>query len=456
MQTPVRTVQIKGMPRVANPKVELQEAAFEVSTLGGPDGARLTKQVSTEQLKEVFGGGGATNDVVGGPKSVIFLTHEDAVAAGRPTDLSLDQIPQNTITGGNLAYVDLPTNGQHHYIAKYDGSATPQLRTFIDGRGVPDFNRSPQDGLVPLHWLPVNSPAAGVPAYPQLPSGYVFTAGELVRAFVPDAASEQFFAAISGGPHPAPTSAGGDGNWRVVAEQDVPAPGPGGNNGYLLTGAALLSNTSAGAGISLTRAADGSMRITNTSASVARPFAPTNGVVNDTLKEFTFKVTPAYPNYLQYKEGGRPGTTVAAFLSPATAYQVGDTVHVTGLAGAPKNSLAYYVGGSGNIPDGAVLTNSEAFSGTPTGASVGTQVDLLGLTNAQMLQVMSLDFDDNNDTELGAAPAWSRFGMSFDAQDANGDAWRYYVGRGTYKPYSSNDDGEGVDPRWSRITKSPL
>jgi hypothetical protein len=95
-----------------------------------------------------------------------------------------------------------------------------------------------------------------------------------------------------------------------------------------------------------------------------QPEAPTNGVVVDAAKEFTFKVNPAYPSYTQYKESGRPGTTEPAYLSAATAYQVGDTVHVIGLAGAAKLSLGYYVAGSGNIPDGKVLTNSEGFSGS--------------------------------------------------------------------------------------------
>jgi hypothetical protein len=98
---------------------------------------------------------------------------------------------------------------------------------------------------------------------------------------------------------------------------------------------------------------------------VAIPDAPTNGQVNDSAKEFTFKINPAYPSYAQYKEAGRPGTTASAYLSAATAYQVGDTVHVTGLAGAGKLSLAYYVAGSGILPDGKVLTNTEGFSGTP-------------------------------------------------------------------------------------------
>jgi hypothetical protein len=95
-----------------------------------------------------------------------------------------------------------------------------------------------------------------------------------------------------------------------------------------------------------------------------QPEAPTNGVVIDAAKEFTFKVNPAFPSYTQYKESGRPGTTEPAYLSASTAYQVDDIVHVTGLAGAAKLSLGYYVAGSGNIPDGKVLTNSEGFSGS--------------------------------------------------------------------------------------------
>lgn len=107
--------------------------------------------------------------------------------------------------------------------------------------------------------------------------------------------------------------------------------------------------------------------ISNTVAAaqvVKAPAAPTNGQVNDVAKEFTFTVNPLYPSYTQYKEVGRIGTVAPAYLSAATAYQVGNVVHVMGLAGSAKQSLSYYVAGSGNVPDGKPLTNLEAFSGT--------------------------------------------------------------------------------------------
>lgn len=126
--------------------------------------------------------------------------------------------------------------------------------------------------------------------------------------------------------------------------------------------------------------------IVTTPAPTTQPAAPTNGVVNDAIKEFTFKVNPLYPSYTQYKENGRPGTTAPAYLSAATAYQVGDTVHVLNLAGAKKGSLAYYVAGSGNIPDGKVLTNGEDFTGsavvTPptTTLAVGLAIAVASIT----------------------------------------------------------------------------
>jgi hypothetical protein len=137
-----------------------------------------------------------------------------------------------------------------------------------------------------------------------------------------------------------------------------------------LTVSQLLPFFKAGPGIAIELSPDNKILISCTVApvggSVAQPEAPTNGVVNDTLKEFTFTVNPDYPSYTQYKESGRPGTTAAAYLSAATAYQVGSTVHVTGLAGAQALSLAYYVASSGAIPDGKPLLNNAPFTGTAT------------------------------------------------------------------------------------------
>jgi lysophospholipase L1-like esterase len=126
-------------------------------------------------------------------------------------------------------------------------------------------------------------------------------------------------------------------------------------------------------------------QVAGISAAPAQPAAPTNGVVNDVAKEFTFKVNPLYPNYIQYKEAGRSGTTAPAYLSAATAYQVGDIVHVTGLAGAGKGSLAYYVAGSGNVPDGKPLTNADAFTGSVVTTPAGP-----ALTAALALAVASI------------------------------------------------------------------
>lgn len=168
----------------------------------------------------------ATNEVVGGFKSVLFLNQEEAAAAGRAGDLSLDQIDSLTIVNGNLARTEFARNGVHDYRAAYDGSPDPSFLGYLDGDGVKRPEHFGQyGGLAPLKWYPVNSPAATVPAYPMLPAGYVFTDGELVRAFVPDATTEQFFAAIGPGPKPAPTSAAGDSNYRKVNEADVPTTG---------------------------------------------------------------------------------------------------------------------------------------------------------------------------------------------------------------------------------------
>ncbi|MGI4819877.1 MAG: hypothetical protein ACRYFV_01590 [Janthinobacterium lividum] len=166
----------------------------------------------------------------------------------------------------------------------------------------------------------------------------------------------------SGGPEDITRAKGMLASMDALAESVTDPTGPG-----AVTAAQLFPNLEAGTGIDITLTDAGKVLIACTvtaTQAVSQPAAPTNGIVNDSAKEFTFKVNPAYANYTQYKERGRIGVTEPAYLSATTAYQVGDTVHVTGLAGSAKQSLAYYVGGSGNIPDGKVLSNSEAFSGS--------------------------------------------------------------------------------------------
>ncbi|MGI4835093.1 MAG: hypothetical protein ACRYFK_16695 [Janthinobacterium lividum] len=102
---------------------------------------------------------------------------------------------------------------------------------------------------------------------------------------------------------------------------------------------------------------------------VKQPDAPTNGLVNDVSKEFSFTVNPAYPSYLQYLAGGLPGSTGPVALSTANAYQVSTTVYVKVGAAVAKGNLGVYVAGSGNVPSGKVLVNDEAF----TGASATTE-----------------------------------------------------------------------------------
>jgi hypothetical protein len=178
---------------------------------------------------------------------------------------------------------------------------------------------------------------------------------------------------------------------------------------------------------------------------VQQPAAPTEGHVNDIVKEFTFKVNPLFPNYTQYKENGRPGTTAPAYLSAATAYQVDETVHVTGLAGATKGSLAYYVGGSGNIPDGKVLTNGEAFSGSavppPTtgdtvAPSVTFTVPAAGATLAPYSQVLLTVTANDNVAVQGLVFTNGATGEVIGAGAKNGSTYTFPYTTGAAGPLS--------------------
>lgn len=99
-------------------------------------------------------------------------------------------------------------------------------------------------------------------------------------------------------------------------------------------------------------------------AAAKAPDAPTNGQVNDVSKEFSFTVNPLFASYSQYKVTGLPGTSGAVALGASTAYQVNNTVFIRVGSAVAKGNLAVCVAGSGSRPDGAVLTNADAFTGT--------------------------------------------------------------------------------------------
>jgi hypothetical protein len=110
------------------------------------------------------------------------------------------------------------------------------------------------------------------------------------------------------------------------------------------------------------------------SASPAKPAAPTNGQVDDTADTFSFLPNPAYPSFAQYKVNGLPGITGAVALDGQNSYVSGSRVCIKVVGAVAKGGLAVYVAGSGAVPDGAVLTNADAFTGAivvapPTGST---------------------------------------------------------------------------------------
>jgi hypothetical protein len=96
------------------------------------------------------------------------------------------------------------------------------------------------------------------------------------------------------------------------------------------------------------------------------PAAPLEVEVNDVSKEWLVKAAPGYPAYSQYKVAGLPGTTGTVVLGASNAYQVNDVFHIKVGSGVPKGNLVLCVAGSGNLPDGKPLTNSQAFTGALT------------------------------------------------------------------------------------------
>jgi hypothetical protein len=60
---------------------------------------------------------------------------------------------------------------------------------------------------------------------------------------------------------------------------------------------------------------------------------------------------------------GLPGVTGAVALDSANSYVLGNRIYIKVVGAVPKGGLAVYVAGSGNVPDGAVLTNDTPFTG---------------------------------------------------------------------------------------------
>ncbi|MGI4884283.1 MAG: GDSL-type esterase/lipase family protein [Janthinobacterium lividum] len=93
------------------------------------------------------------------------------------------------------------------------------------------------------------------------------------------------------------------------------------------------------------------------------PTAPTLGQVDDTGDTFSFLPNPLFPAFSQYKAAGLPGVTGAVALDATNSYVTGSRVYVKVVGAVPAKGLSVYVAGSGNVPDGAPLLSTEAFTG---------------------------------------------------------------------------------------------
>jgi hypothetical protein len=134
-----------------------------------------------------------------------------------------------------------------------------------------------------------------------------------------------------------------------------------------------------GTGIAITRSLTGNILISCTVEAAnapTKPGAPTNGQVDDTSDIFSFLPNPAYPSFAQYKVAGLPGITGAVALDAVNSYVQGPRIYIKVVGPVAKGGLAVYVAGSGNVPDGAVLINAEAFTGviTPPTSGKGYQL----------------------------------------------------------------------------------
>ncbi|MVN76933.1 hypothetical protein GO988_11415 [Hymenobacter sp. HMF4947] len=97
---------------------------------------------------------------------------------------------------------------------------------------------------------------------------------------------------------------------------------------------------------------------------VKAPAAPTAGQVDDTADTFSYLPNPDYPSFAQYKVAGLPGVTGAVVLDATNSYVSGNRIYIKVVGPVNKGGLAVYVAGSGNVPDGAPLTNADPFTGT--------------------------------------------------------------------------------------------
>jgi hypothetical protein len=158
------------------------------------------------------------------------------------------------------------------------------------------------------------------------------------------------------------------------------------------TAAQIFPLLQAGTGIEITRSNTGKILISCTVEAANapdKPSAPTNGQVDDTADTFSFLANPVFPSFAQYKVAGLPGVTGAVALDATNSYVSGGRIYVKVVGAVAKGGLAVYVAGSGSVPDGAVLTNDERFTGVaPTTPSSG-DITVINTQGSESITIIS-------------------------------------------------------------------
>ena len=157
-------------------------------------------------------------------KSVRFYTRANNSLFDPNGDTALDELNPLQLCAGTTCRVDFGAagTGPDHLELVFDAAPTQAVpfRVWRDG----NFGQNGGGGMIPAKWVANSSPMAFAPAYASLPTGYPFTVGFIVRAYVTIAGSpsEQFFKAKTAGPLPAPSAAAGDTNWEPSSGSAVP------------------------------------------------------------------------------------------------------------------------------------------------------------------------------------------------------------------------------------------
>jgi len=152
---------------------------------------------------------------------VIFLTHAEAVAWGRPNCLSLDQIPNEFLCSGSTARVDLhPDKYGQNMLLIYDDRPNQMdgIRAYIDGNFQRYYDMT-VDGLNPQKWVKDGSPEAATASIKRYDPAYAKWAKDQTMK-IDIGGTDAFFSAINpGGPFPAPTAAGvATADWKPAAK----------------------------------------------------------------------------------------------------------------------------------------------------------------------------------------------------------------------------------------------